>query len=111
MTNEETRPDRALTAAQQAKADSMSANETKSIDDVILAQSTDRWRKVAIVVAKVMHCVDDKYPEMPDVFYAQRIRMLVARVRLESRGNLNYMRFSEIRLSAEENRAQKPNNI
>ncbi|WP_425530461.1 DUF3658 domain-containing protein [Xanthomonas oryzae] len=36
---------------------------------------------------------------MPDIFYAQRIRHLVSAGHLEASGNLNRMRFSEVRLS------------
>ena len=35
---------------------------------------------------------------IPDLFYAERLRKLVQDGRLESQGNLAYMRLSEVRL-------------
>jgi len=40
-------------------------------------------------------------PGIPDIYYANRVRALVEAGRLESQGNLDYMRFSEVRLSAQ----------
>ena len=40
---------------------------------------------------------------VPDLFYAERLRKLVQDGKLESQGNLHYMRFSEVRLP------EKPN--
>jgi hypothetical protein len=36
---------------------------------------------------------------IPDLFYAQRIRHLIASGQLESQGNTTSMRFSEVRLA------------
>ena len=40
------------------------------------------------------------FPNIPDIYYAQRVRRLVAVGELESQGNLEYMRYSEVRLPA-----------
>lgn len=37
-------------------------------------------------------------PGLPDLFYAERIKALVARGELIAEGNLEYMRYSEVRL-------------
>ena len=37
-------------------------------------------------------------PNIPDVFYAQRIKKIVGKGLLIAEGNLDYMRFSEVRL-------------
>jgi hypothetical protein len=39
-----------------------------------------------------------RIPNVPDVYYAQRVCHLVEVGKLESQGNLAFMRFSEVRL-------------
>jgi hypothetical protein len=45
-----------------------------------------------------MRQLQDKLPEIPDGYYAQRVALLVNAGNLHSQGNLDYMRFSEVRL-------------
>lgn len=75
----------------------MGAAEIEAIDQALLSNVSNEWRKVAMVVGMAM----DEYsiPGIPDVFYAQRVRRLAELGRLESQGNLAYMRFSEVRVS------------
>lgn len=70
------------------------------IDRVLLAQSATTWRKVARIVGTTIGELSDRFPNIPDVYYAQRVRRLVAVGELESQGNLEYMRHSEVRLPA-----------
>jgi hypothetical protein len=44
--------------------------------------------------------LSERFPNIPDIYYAQRLRRLVAVGELESQGNLEYMRYSEVRLPA-----------
>ena len=69
-----------------------------AIDQALLAASHANWRKVAFVVNVAMDAYPNLYLDLPDVFYAQRIRALVAAGQLEAQGNLHRMRFSEVRL-------------
>jgi hypothetical protein len=39
-----------------------------------------------------------RVPGLPDLFYAQRVRVLVERGLLIGEGNLSFMRYSEVRL-------------
>ena len=39
-----------------------------------------------------------RIPNLPDIFYSQRVRKLVELGFLESEGNLDFMCFSEVRL-------------
>jgi hypothetical protein len=57
-----------------------------------------RNRKVAMIVALTMSKSSAGLPELPDVFYAQRVKELVARGRLVAEGNLDRMRYGEVRL-------------
>ena len=43
--------------------------------------------------------------DVPDGYYAQRVALLVDSGKLESQGNLEYMRFSEVRLAGSQSAA------
>ena len=45
------------------------------------------------------------FPDVPDIYYAQRVRHLVEVGKLESQGDLHYMRYSEVRLPGSGSRA------
>ncbi len=68
------------------------------IDAEILANSSNRWHKVARVVVWTEKALNDRYPGLSYIFYAHRLRSLAEEGRLESQGNLEYMRFSEVRI-------------
>jgi len=91
-------PDPPLTPEEQARVAQLSEGELQSIDDALLANATRRWRKVAMVVGMTMMHDRNPAPGIPDIFFAQRVRRLVERGLLESQGNLEFMRFSEVRL-------------
>lgn len=42
-----------------------------------------------------------RVPGLPDLFYAERVKALVAKGALVAEGNLDYMCYSEVRLAAE----------
>ena len=52
-----------------------------------------------MVVSLSMEKLEARYPGFSDAFYAHRVRSLVECGKLESNGDLSYMRFSEVRLS------------
>ncbi len=70
------------------------------IDAAILANSSNRWLKVSRVVSCTEESLKDRYPGLSYIFYAQRLIGLAEEGRLDSQGNLEYMRFSEIRIPA-----------
>ena len=68
-------------------------------DVELLSHVTERWQKVAMVVGKTMMKVwDDPILNVSDLVLASRIRALAAAGRLEAKGDLMRMGFSEIRL-------------
>ena len=73
--------------------------DVKAIDQAILSHCDHQWRKVAYVVVMAMNAFPDTYPDVPDIYYAMRVRELVAHGLIEARGNLRRMRFSEVRLT------------
>jgi hypothetical protein len=94
------KPDGPLSAAQQAIVEALSTDQIAEIDKALLTNCNQRWRKVAAVVGFTMS--DDamaSFPGVPDIFYALRVRSLVENGVLEASGNLDYMRYSEVRLS------------
>ena len=50
-----------------------------------------------MIVGITMMDLPNHIKGIPDTFYAQRVRKLVEGSHLEAQGNLQYMRFSEVR--------------
>ena len=100
MENHDIEPDPPLTPEQLARIAALSSADNQLIDDTLLANASANNRKVAFIVACTMIDLADKYPEIPDVYYSQRIRALVTSGALAADGNLSYMRYSEVRLAA-----------
>lgn len=72
--------------------------ELQRIDESIIDHASTEWRKVAMVVGLAMTDNQGSFENVPDFFYAERVRLLVEVGRLESQGNLESIRFSEVRL-------------
>jgi hypothetical protein len=90
-----------LTAEEQLLASKLGEADLREIDATILAHSADRWLKVARVVLHASEALENRFPGLTYVYYAERLRHLVRAGHLDSQGNLLYMRFSEVRLSSE----------
>jgi hypothetical protein len=88
-----------LSAEEQSVVAKLDQADIQTIDATILTQVSDRWLKVARVVATTTDALQIQYPGLSYVFYAQRIGQLVDDGRLVSKGNLSYVRFSEVRLA------------
>ncbi len=69
------------------------------IDKSILRFTTESWQKVAMVAANVMFETDPDMSEVNDFEVAKRVKALVAGGQIQSQGNLDDMRRSEIRLA------------
>ena len=76
----------------------LTAAELERIDKHLLSEASHSWRKVARVVGRTMDALHDEFPGIPDVFYSHRIKHLVKSAALEAAGNLDRMRFCEVRL-------------
>jgi hypothetical protein len=76
-------------------------DEVKDIDEAVLSCATPHWQKVARMVSLAEKKLVSNYPQFSPDFYAERIRLLAEEGRLESQGDLSYMRFSEVRLPHE----------
>lgn len=91
-------PDGPLTADEEARVAALTEDKLREIDSLLLANCRERWRKIAMVAGTTMLELRDRYPDLPDRFYAQRVRRLVENGLLEAQGQLEYMGFSEVRL-------------
>ena len=92
------KPDPPLDVDQSLRVSKLTQDDLWDIDREILAQSARSWRKVARIVGQVIDKLSVRIPGVPDVYYAQRVRHLVEAGKLESQGNLQFMRYSEVRL-------------
>ena len=93
-------PDTLLDASEQESVSRLTQPDLELIDETLLANSAASWRKVARVVGTAMNTLHKQFPGVPDGFYAQRVAALVQSGRLQAQGNLEYMRFSEVRLAS-----------
>jgi len=94
------RPDGPLNAEQSMHVSRLRQEDLWEMDRVLLAQAAHSWRKVARIVGMTIGELSERFPNIPDVYYAMRVRHLVEVGKLESQGNLLYMRYSEVRLPA-----------
>ncbi len=89
-------PDAALTSMQQERVSMLSATEISAIDTCLLSVASPCYQKMAKVVGFAV--LRSAVSSVPDVFFAQRVAALVDRGLLIARGDLERMRYCEIRL-------------
>jgi hypothetical protein len=97
MNSHDVEPDGDLSPDQVKLIEQLTDDEVQAIDNALLANSCERWRKVARVVGTTMMKLPSRVEGIPDIYYSQRVQKLVERGVLESQGNLSYMRYSEVR--------------
>jgi hypothetical protein len=91
-------PDGPLSSDEARVAASLSKELIERIDAELFRHARRQMRKVAMLVGLAMSNPSVRVPGLPDVYYAQRVRSLVEKGVLLSEGNLDFMRFSEVRL-------------
>ena len=82
----------------QQRRDALTPADLQRIDDTLMANASTEFRKVARVVGIAMSAKGEADNRIPNYFYASRVRKLVEEGRLVAQGNLEYMRFSEVKL-------------
>ncbi len=87
-----------MSEAQLVMVGKLTASDLEKIDKAILKNSSHQWRKVARVVGQTLLEFQSDFPGVPDIFYSERIELLVNSGALQSQGNLKKMRYSEIKL-------------
>lgn len=73
-----------------------------------MANSSKSWRKAARVIGLAMSDESLRATEFSDTFYLARIKALVEAGVLEAGGDIEQMRFSEVRLASEGALAEQP---
>ncbi|MUV14530.1 DUF3658 domain-containing protein [Noviluteimonas gilva] len=96
MTEEQDDP--ALGPDDQVAISALTPLDVAAIDQALVSHCDKQWRKVAYVVAMAMNALQHAYLDVPDIYYAERVRTLVADGLLEGQGDVRGMRFSEVRL-------------
>lgn len=90
--------DPALDADDLLAVASLRQVDIQAIDHALIGNSHAQWRKVAYVIGMAMDAYPDRFHDIPDIFYAQRVKALISQGTFEAQGNLSRMRVSEIRL-------------
>jgi hypothetical protein len=90
--------DSPLTPEQLILIKGLSEDQLDSIDKALLASACEHWRKVSRIVSMTMGALPNNVNGIPDVFYSKRVALLVQKGKLLSQGDLNCMRYSEIKL-------------
>jgi len=83
------------------KKSELTPADLERIDSCLMCFIPDRYRKVAFVIGQAMLKLKDEYPTLLDMFYASRIKHLAATGVIEAAGNLDRIRFSEVRLRSD----------
>ncbi|NJD08589.1 MAG: hypothetical protein FIA97_19145 [Methylococcaceae bacterium] len=91
-------PDTALTAEELELVSCLKPADLELIDQTLLMECAPTWRKVARIVGVSMLSLQGRTPSVPAGYYVRRVAQLVRTGELESQGNLDYMRFSEVRI-------------
>lgn len=89
--------DGTMSEEQLTRVSKLTDDEIAQIDTSIMNHCTHQFRKLARIIFKAMDETEGSRHDIPDLFYAERIRSLVRNGQLESQGDLNKMRFSEVR--------------
>jgi hypothetical protein len=87
-----------LTDQERLAAEKLSSEELAAIDSTILSCVQHHWRKVVMVVVLASEQLEARHPDLSSTFYALRVQDLADRGFLVSKGDLDYIRFSEVRL-------------
>lgn len=98
MSQEKPKSDPDLTPEQAEKAALLCKLDLNKIDETLLNNCCNFWRKVSRIIGATMNDLPNRPEGIPDIFYAQRVRKLVDDGKLEAQGDLNCMHFSEVRL-------------
>jgi hypothetical protein len=91
-------PDPPLDLAQSLRVSKLTQAELQEMDRELLAQASGSWRRVARIVGMAIGVLGKRLTGVPDIYYAQRVRNLVALGKLDSQGDLGRMGSGEVRL-------------
>ena len=93
-------PDTLLGPEEQELVSQLTQAELDIIDEALLHCSVSSWRKVPRVIGGAMVALEGRFPRLSLGLYVRRIGTLVESGRLLAKGNVEFMRLSEVRLPA-----------
>jgi hypothetical protein len=88
-----------LTREEKLAIAHLTESDLKGIDAAILNQADEHWLKVARVVTCTHDALRPHHPNLSYRFYTKRLAVLLREGRLEAKGDIRYVRFSEVRIS------------
>ena len=91
-------PDTHLDPEEHELVCQLTQSDLDVIDEAVLHSSASTWRKVSRVIGGAMVALEVDSLEYPRGLYVRRIGSLVGSGRLQAKGNLEFMRLSEVRL-------------
>ncbi len=88
----------AMSTEDEKIVEALTEAEVTSIDEWVLSSVEEKWRKVAMIVARVIKKSDEAgvLREVPDIFFAMRIHHHCKVGILELRGDKSRMRYCEV---------------
>jgi hypothetical protein len=72
-------------------------NNLQRVDELLLSHVTSHWQKVAMVIGLTMLDAESAVAGIDDSFLTARVRQLAKAGLIESQGELDQIRYSEIR--------------
>ncbi|MEP7042116.1 MAG: DUF3658 domain-containing protein [Dokdonella sp.] len=72
-------------------------SDVDQIDELLMARVQPRWQKAAMIIGTTMIEAKEELVGIDDFFLAARIQQLAKAGKIESRSDLNHIRYSEIR--------------
>jgi hypothetical protein len=100
MPEEAPQPDPPLKPEQEVRISELKKDDMNNIDQALLSNIFIKWQKMSRVVNAAMGEMPNELNDIPDIFFAQRLRYFVAKGKIEYRGNLAYMRYCEVKLTS-----------
>ncbi len=100
LQNAQPYPDTRLSSAEQEFISRLDQSDIEAIDQAIVGSAVTSWRKVSRVIGGAMVTLKAQLPSVPPGLYVRRIAVLVESGALLAQGNVDFMRLSEVRLSA-----------
>ena len=98
-------PDESMRAAKMSegermKVEALSEQQILEIDDCLLKHIKPFWRKLAMVIGLAMSEMKDLHDlNIVYIYYYNRLLKLIKENNLETQGNIDFIRWSEIRLN------------
>ena len=93
-------PDTLLNPEEHELVSQLTQSDLDVIDQALLHSSVSSWRKVSRVIGGAMASLGGRFPGLPLGLYVRRIGSLVGSGKLLVKGDIEFMRLSEVRLPA-----------